>query len=177
MPTFDSSWLDQHQCFPPPGPQPPQKQPKHAVSWLQAPLPTSEDAELVAQGKSLEQEISTRCPSRSVRSPRPDDGSHRLVECRPATPTSMIFGPAQYWRGTGCCGIVASRRWSCLANLTPHPRQLSSTIHCKRGPSVSATTSTDEDLCHFPLRSSARILHRPRAAASLTLHARTREEQ
>jgi len=46
---------------------------------------------LVAQGKSLEQEISTRGPSRSVRSTCPDDGPHRLVECRPATPTSMIL--------------------------------------------------------------------------------------
>jgi len=46
----------------------------------------------VAQGKSLEQEISTRCPSRSDRSTPPDDSSHSLVECWPATPTSMIFG-------------------------------------------------------------------------------------
>jgi len=61
---------------------------------------TSEDAELVAQGKSLEQEVATRCPSRSDRSARPDDGSHRLVECRPATPTSNDFWKAQYWRGT-----------------------------------------------------------------------------
>src|SRR5882762_6184539 len=35
----------------------------------------------------------------------PDDGSHSLVECRPATPTSMGFQPdaigwTQYWRGT-----------------------------------------------------------------------------
>jgi hypothetical protein len=62
MPTIDSGWLDQHQCFPPPGPQPPQKQPKQTVSWAKAPLRTSEDAELVAQGKSLEQEVSTRGP-------------------------------------------------------------------------------------------------------------------
>ncbi len=47
----------------------------------------------MAQGKSLEQEVSTRRPSRSDRSTRPDDGSHRLVECRPATPTSMDFWP------------------------------------------------------------------------------------
>ena len=54
------------------------KQPKQAVSWAKAPLRTSEDAELVAQGKSLEQEVSTRRPDRSDRSTRPDDGSHRL---------------------------------------------------------------------------------------------------
>jgi hypothetical protein len=78
MPTFDSGWLDQHQRFPPPGPQPPQKQPKQAVSWAKAPLRTSEDAELVAQGKNLEQEVSTRRRGRSDRNPRLDDGSHRL---------------------------------------------------------------------------------------------------
>jgi hypothetical protein len=78
MPTIDGGWLDQHQRFPPSGPQPPQKQPKQTVSWTKAPLRTSEDAELVAQGKSLEQEVSTRRPGRSDRSPRPDDGSHRL---------------------------------------------------------------------------------------------------
>ena len=112
----DRRWLDQHQPFPPLGPEPPQKQPKQPVSWVKALIRTSEDAELVAQGKSLEQEVSTRCPSRSDRSTRPDDGSHRLEECRPATPTSMIFARAQYWRGTGrrsptrsdapTCGVV-----------------------------------------------------------------------
>src|SRR5438105_2144185 len=55
MPTIDGGWLDQHQRFPPPGPQPPQKQPKQTVSRAEAPIGTSEDAELVAQRKSLEQ--------------------------------------------------------------------------------------------------------------------------
>jgi hypothetical protein len=41
-------------------------------------LRTSQDAELVAQGKNLEQGISTRRLGRSDRRPRPDDGSHRL---------------------------------------------------------------------------------------------------
>jgi len=53
-------WLDQHQRFPPPGPHAPQKQPKQTVSWAKAFLRTSEDAELVMQGKSLEQQVSTR---------------------------------------------------------------------------------------------------------------------
>jgi hypothetical protein len=48
------------------------------VSWAEALIRTSEDAELVAQGKSLEQEVSTRHPSRSEGSTRPNDGSHRL---------------------------------------------------------------------------------------------------
>jgi len=80
MPTIDSGWLDKRQRFPPPGPEPAQKQPKHPVSWAKALIRTSEDAELAAQGKSLEQEVSTRRPSRSDRCTRPDDGSHRLVE-------------------------------------------------------------------------------------------------
>jgi hypothetical protein len=62
MPTIDSGWLDQHQRFPPLGPQPPQTQPKQTVGWAKALIRTSEDAELVAQGKSLEQEVSTRRP-------------------------------------------------------------------------------------------------------------------
>jgi hypothetical protein len=78
MPTIDSSWLDQHWGFPPPGPQPAQKQPELTVSWAKAPVGTSQDAELVAQGKNLEQEVSTRRPSRLDPSTRPDDGSHRL---------------------------------------------------------------------------------------------------
>jgi hypothetical protein len=61
MPTIDSGRLDQHQPFPPPGPEPAQKQPKEPVSWAKALRRTREDAELVAQGKCLEQEISTRC--------------------------------------------------------------------------------------------------------------------
>ena len=89
MPTIDSGWLDKRQRFPPPGPEPAQKQPKQPVSWAKPLIRTREDDELVAQGQSLEQEVSTRCPSRSDRSTRPDDGSHRLVECRPATPTSI----------------------------------------------------------------------------------------
>ena len=100
MPTIPAGWLDQHERFPPLGPKPPQEQPQQPVSWAKAPTRTSQDAKLVAQGKSLKQEVSTRRPSRSDRSTRPDDGSHRLVECRPATPTSMFFGRTQYWRGT-----------------------------------------------------------------------------
>jgi hypothetical protein len=91
MPTIDGGWLDQRQRFPPPGPQASQKQPKQPVSWAKAFLRTSEDTQLVMQGEGLEQEVSTRRPTRSDRSTRPDDGLHFLVECRPATPTSMGF--------------------------------------------------------------------------------------
>ena len=77
MPTIDGGWLDQQQRFAPPGPQPPQKQPKQTVSRAEALIGTSEDAELVAQGKRLEQEVSARRARRSERSTHPDGGSHR----------------------------------------------------------------------------------------------------
>ena len=66
---------------------------KTAGQLAKALIRTSEDAELVAQGKGLEQEVSTRRPSRADPSTRPDDGSHHVVECRPAPPTSMGFWP------------------------------------------------------------------------------------
>jgi hypothetical protein len=48
MPTVDSGWLNQDERFPPPRPEPPQKYPKQPVSWAQALIRTSENAELVA---------------------------------------------------------------------------------------------------------------------------------
>jgi len=78
MPTIDRGWLDQHERFPPPGPQPPQEQPKQTISAAEAPTRTNENRELVAQGKRLEQEVSTCRPSRSRVSAGPDGGSHRL---------------------------------------------------------------------------------------------------
>jgi hypothetical protein len=77
---------------------------------------TREDAELVAQGKSLEQEVSTRRPGRSDRSTRPDDGSHRPVECRPGTPTSMTS-----WLDA----ILARHSTSGIAEFVEH-------YHCER---------------------------------------------
>jgi hypothetical protein len=62
MPTIDGGRLDQHQRFPPLGPQPPQNQPEQPVSWAKALVRPSENAELVAEGKSLEQEVSSRRP-------------------------------------------------------------------------------------------------------------------
>jgi hypothetical protein len=57
MPTIDGGRLHQHQCLPPPGPPPAQQQPKQMVRWAKAPTRPSEDAQLVAQGKTLEQEV------------------------------------------------------------------------------------------------------------------------
>ena len=81
MPTIDGGRLDQHQRFTPPGPQPSQKQPKQTVRWAKAPIRTSEDAQLVAQGKNLEQEVPTRRRGRLDRGARPEDVSHSPVEC------------------------------------------------------------------------------------------------
>jgi hypothetical protein len=78
MPTLDGGWPDQDQRFSPPAPPPSQKQPKQTVSGAEAPFRTSETAELMAQGKRLEQEISTRRLSRSKGSPHPGGSSHRL---------------------------------------------------------------------------------------------------
>ena len=63
-------------CNSPPTATTTEKQPKQTVSRAEAPIGTSEDAELV--GKSLEQEVSTCRPIRSDGSTRPDDGWHRL---------------------------------------------------------------------------------------------------
>src|SRR5262249_13054472 len=60
MPTIDRGWLDQHQRFSPPGPQPPQEEPqppkeeqKQTTRRAEALIRTSENAELVTQGKRL----------------------------------------------------------------------------------------------------------------------------
>jgi hypothetical protein len=78
MPTIDCGRLDQDQRFAPPRLQPPQQQPEQTVSWAKALGGTSENPELVAEGKRLEQEVSTRRLGWSGRSTRRDDASHRL---------------------------------------------------------------------------------------------------
>ena len=78
MPTGDRGRLDQHQRFPPPGPPPSQTQPEQTVRGAKTPIRTSEDAQLVAQGQTLEQQISTRGQGRPERSDRPEGVTHRL---------------------------------------------------------------------------------------------------
>jgi hypothetical protein len=111
MPTIDTGWLDQHQRFPPPGPQPPQKQPKQTVSWAKAPVGTSEDAKLVVQGKNLEQQVSTRRLNRSDRSPVLMTA--RIAGSVPTDANVNDFRLTQYWRGTGrkeCSGCQGGTR-------------------------------------------------------------------
>jgi hypothetical protein len=78
MPTGDCGRLDQHQRFPPAMPQPSQTQPEQTVRWAEASIRTSEYAQLVAQGKILEQEFSTRGQGCPERSDRPERVRHRL---------------------------------------------------------------------------------------------------
>src|SRR5438067_181681 len=77
VPTIHGGRLNQRRRFPPLGPPPPQTQPQQMVSRAEAPIRTSEDAELVAQRNRLEQEISARRPSRWEDSIGRDDSPHR----------------------------------------------------------------------------------------------------
>ena len=57
MPMGNRGWLDQHERFPPPRRQMLTEQ---TVRWAKASIGTTEDADLVAQGKNLEEQVSTR---------------------------------------------------------------------------------------------------------------------
>ena len=63
MPTGNRGRLDEHQRFPPPRPHTPQAQPEQTVRWTKASIGTSEDAELVAQSKDLEEKVSAHAQS------------------------------------------------------------------------------------------------------------------
>ena len=78
MPTVDCGGLDQHERVTPPRPQLSQHQPEQTVRWAKASIRTSEYAQLVAQGKMLEQEVATRSQGRPERSDRPEGVTHRL---------------------------------------------------------------------------------------------------
>ena len=164
MPTIDSGWLDEHQRFPPPGPKPRQKQPKQPVSWAKAPIRTSEDAELVAQGKSLEQKLSTRRrPSRSDRITRPDDSSHRCVGCRPVTPTSMDFWPDAILARHN---PLTSPQPSAAA---PHRR---SSAERSRGDSLPAPPPAIRAIKRLPSGSMSRFRWKPVSASLVEDHSR-----
>jgi len=59
MPTVDRGRLDQHQRVCPRRPQLSQLQPEQTVRWTKAAIRTNEDVQLVAEGKDLEQQVST----------------------------------------------------------------------------------------------------------------------
>src|SRR5215831_804978 len=74
MPLIDGGGLDQHQPFPPPGPQPAQNQPEQAVRGAEASIGTRE---LVAKREGLEEEVSPREQGGPKRRNRPQRVSHR----------------------------------------------------------------------------------------------------
>ena len=77
MPTVDDGRLDQHQCVSPPRPRTSQHQPEQTVKWAKATIRTNEYAQLVAEGKDLEQQVSTRRQGKTDRGDRPDEVTHR----------------------------------------------------------------------------------------------------
>jgi len=76
MPTVDRGRLNQHKPVSPARPHPTQDQPQHRVSAAKAPIRPSEDAQLVAQSKNLEQQVSTRRQGESDCRDRSDDATH-----------------------------------------------------------------------------------------------------
>jgi hypothetical protein len=77
MPTVDRGRVDQHQRVSPPRPQLSQHQPEQTVSWAKAAIRTNEYVQLVAEGKDLEQQVSTRRQGEPDRSDHADDATHR----------------------------------------------------------------------------------------------------
>ena len=77
MPTVDRGRLDQHQRVSPPWPQLSQHQPQQTIRWATAAIRTNEYVQLVAEGKDLEQQVSTHRQGESDRSDRPDDAPRR----------------------------------------------------------------------------------------------------
>ena len=54
-----------------------QHQPEQTVSWAKAAIRTNEYVQLVAEGKDLEQQVSTRRQGEPDRNDHPDDVTHR----------------------------------------------------------------------------------------------------
>jgi hypothetical protein len=77
MPTVDGSRLDQHQRVAPPRPRTSQHQPEQTFRWTKATIRTNEYAQLVAEGKDLEQQVSTRRQGEPDRGDSPDEVAHR----------------------------------------------------------------------------------------------------
>jgi hypothetical protein len=77
IPPVDGDGLNQHERLSPPRPHPAQHQPQQTVRRVKAPVRTHQDGQLVAQGKHLEEQVSTRQQRESDRSDPPDDATHR----------------------------------------------------------------------------------------------------
>ena len=55
---------------------------QYAVRWAKAAIRTNEYVQLVAEGKDLEQQVSTPRQGEPDRNDHPDDVTHRSVECQ-----------------------------------------------------------------------------------------------
>jgi len=77
MPTVDRGRRDQHQRVSPPRPQLSQHQPEQTVRWAKAAIRTNEYVQLVAEGKDLEQQVSTCRQGQPDRNDHLDDVTHR----------------------------------------------------------------------------------------------------
>ena len=77
MPMVDRGRLEKHQRFAPPRPQPLQQQPEQTIRRATATIRPSEDAQLVAQGKTFEQEASPRRQGQPDGGDRSEDVAHR----------------------------------------------------------------------------------------------------
>jgi hypothetical protein len=77
LPTVDRGRLDQHQRVSPPRPHVSQHQPEQTVSSAKAAIRSSEDVQLVAEGKDLEQQVSTCRQGDPDLKNHPDDVTHR----------------------------------------------------------------------------------------------------
>ena len=76
MPTGDRGRLDQHEGLAPPGPPPSQAHPQLTVRRTEASIRPAEYAQLMAQGKNLEEEVSTRGEGGLEHRDRPDRVGH-----------------------------------------------------------------------------------------------------
>jgi hypothetical protein len=77
MPTVDGGRLNQHERVFPARPHPTQDQPQQTVSAAKAPIRPSEDAQLMAQSKNLEQQVSAGGQGESDCRDRSDAATHR----------------------------------------------------------------------------------------------------
>jgi hypothetical protein len=78
MPTGHRGRLDQHESLSPLRPTPSQAHPEKTVRRSEASIRTGEYTQLVAQGKSLEEEVARRGQGRPQRCERPAGLTHRL---------------------------------------------------------------------------------------------------
>jgi hypothetical protein len=78
MPSLDRGRLNLHERVSPPRPHSSQDQPEQMIRCAKPPIRTGEYAQLMAQGKTLEQQVATRREGESDCSDYPDQGAQRV---------------------------------------------------------------------------------------------------